>query len=172
MCIRDRYTAKEISVEMSSPTRGGMKKIKRAIRYLVGAPRLIWKMKIWSVEEVPNINVVVDSDWAKAAHRKSTSGGMMTFGGSVIKHWSRTQKSRALSSGEAEYYAVVGGCAEALGVQSILQDLGWPDVCVQVGSDSSTAISVSGRRGLGKLRHNELKYLWVQEVVNAKRVRI
>ena len=39
----------------------------------------------------------------------------MCVDGVEFKHWSRTQTARALSSGEAEYYAMVTGCAEGGG---------------------------------------------------------
>ena len=88
-----------------------------------------------------------------------------------VKHWSRTQKARALSSGEAEYYAMVTGCAEGLGLQSLAEDLGWK-VEVRIWTDSSTAKAVANRRGLGKLRHVELKWLWVQDTVKEGRVQL
>ena len=88
-----------------------------------------------------------------------------------MKHWSRAQKTRALSVGEAEYYAVVTGSAEGLGMQSLLMDLGWT-VKVRIWTDSNTAKSVASRRGLGKLRHVELKYLWVQESVKRGRIQM
>ena len=117
------------------------------------------------------LEVYVDSDWAGSTDRKSTSGGIICIGGAAIKHWSRTQKARALSSGEAEYYAVVTGSAEGLGSQSLATDLGWKFQCrIVVKTDSSAAKSVAGRRGLGKLRHVELKYLWVQEAVAKGRI--
>ena len=47
------------------------------------------------------LDVHVDSDWAGGADRTSTSGGMVMLEGVGIKHWSRTQRSRAMSSGEA-----------------------------------------------------------------------
>ena len=50
---------------------------------------------------------------------------MMVVGGIGVKHWSRTQKARALSSGEAEYYAMVTWCAEGLGMQALAEDLDW-----------------------------------------------
>ena len=59
--------------------------------------------------------VQVDSDWAKGLERKSTSGGMMMINGTVGKHWSRIQATRALTTAEAEYYVVVTGTTEALG---------------------------------------------------------
>ena len=38
--------------------------------------------------------------------------------------------------------------------------------------DSSVAKSIAGRRGLGKLRHVELKYLWVQWAVAKGRIAV
>ena len=93
------------------------------------------------------------------------------MGGAGIKHWSRTQKARALSSAEAEYYAIVSGCVEGLGAASILEDMGWT-VGVRVWTDSSAAKAAASRRGHGKMRHVELKYLWVQELVRGGRIEL
>ena len=41
-----------------------------------------------------------------------------------IQHCSSTQGSVALSVGEAEYYALVKGAAEGLGIQALARDLG------------------------------------------------
>ena len=136
---------------------------------MVGAESVVWKMREWEDQEDVGIDVYVDSDWAKSADRKSTSGGVIALGGVAVKHWSRSQRSRALSVGEAEYYALVTGSAEGLGLKSLMEDLGW-DVGVKVWTDSSTAQSVASRRGLGKLRHVELRYLWVQEMVRRGRL--
>jgi len=155
-----QYATKEICTEMSAPTENGMKKIKRAVRYLAEVKGVVWRMGEWEDDEQVGIEVYVDSDWAKGADRKSTSGGVVVFGGVAVKHWSRTQASRALSVGEAEYYALVTGCAEGIGLQSVLMDLG-VKAEVKVWTDSSTARAVASRRGLGKLRHVELKFLWV-----------
>lgn len=40
----------------------------------------------------------------------------------LMKTWSKTQSTIALSSGEAELGAVVKGATEALGMQSVLKD--------------------------------------------------
>ena len=48
----------------------------------------------------------------------------MMINGTVVKHWSRTQATRAVSTEEAEYYAVVTGAAEGPGMQSTMADLG------------------------------------------------
>ena len=88
-----------------------------------------------------------------------------------VKRWSRSQKSRALSVGEAEYYALVTRCAEGLGMKSLAEDMGW-NLGVRVWTDSSTAKSAARRRGLGRSRHVELKYLRVQEVVRSGRIEV
>ena len=75
------------------------------------------------------------------------------FGSHVIKSWSSTQPSISLSSGEAEYYGVVKASGIAIGQQSLMRDLGMAKVKVRVWTDSSAAMGISKRSGLGKLRH-------------------
>ena len=86
-----------------------------------------------------------------------------------MKTWSSTQASIAQSSGEAEYYALVRAASEALGMKSIMNDLGW-DCKIRLLVDSSAAKSIASRTGLGKLRHLEIKFLWLQECVRRGKV--
>ena len=86
------------------------------------------------------------------------------LGRHVLKTWSSTQPTISLSSGEAEYYGVVRAAGLALGQQSLLRDLGH-DLPVRVWTDSSAAIGIASRSGLGKLRHLETHTLWLQEKV-------
>ena len=131
---------------------------------------MTWEYKAGA--QTAMIDVYVDSDWAgDRQQRKSTSGGLVIVGGIVVKSWSRTQRGRSLSSAKAEYYAIVTGAAEALAVQALAEELGWK-MSVRVHTDSSAAKAVASRRGLGKLRHIELKYLWVQELVQEPRIAI
>ena len=92
------------------------------------------------------------------------SGGMLTVNGVGVEHKTRTQKARALSSGEAEYYAMVIGCSEGLGMQLLAEDMGWK-VEVWLWTDNSGSKAAGNLGGLGKLRHVELRWLWVQDVV-------
>ena len=71
------------------------------------------------------LDVMTDSDWAGClATRKSTSGGIASMMGGMLKSWSSTQGSVAMSSGEAEHYALVKAASEALGMQALAADLG------------------------------------------------
>ena len=86
-----------------------------------------------------------------------------------MKHWSSTQPSTALSSGEAEFGGVVRGSGQGLGYQALLKDLG-VDVPLRVWTDSSAAIGICSRQGLGKLRHLDTHTLWVQQAVRTGKV--
>ena len=69
--------------------------------------------------------------------------------GTVVNHWSRTRASRALSTAEAEYYAVISGAAEALGLQSMMADLGL-SAKVRVWTDSDAAKAIRQEEFLGR----------------------
>ena len=70
----------------------------------------------------------------------------MALAGSAVKSWSSTQSTLALSSGEAESYALVKTAAEALGVQALAADLGW-SMRVRIFVDSAAAKAMASRVG-------------------------
>ena len=82
----------------------------------------------------------------------------------MAKSWSSTQGSVALSSGEAELYALVKGAAEAIAMKSLMADLG-VDGRMLLRVDSTSAKAIASRRGVGKVKHMETRFLWVQEKV-------
>ena len=88
-------------------------------------------------------------------------------GSHCLKSWSSNQSVIATSSGEAEFYALVKGASELLGFLSIARDLHVP-FTGHLHSDSSAAIGITQRRGLGKIKHMHTQFLWVQERVRAK----
>ena len=69
-----------------------------------------------------------------------------------------------LSSGEAELSASVKSAAEGIGVQSLARDLG-VDLTLVVAVDSLVANGMVNRYGVGRVRHLDVKDLWVQERV-------
>ena len=50
-----------------------------------------------------------------------------------------------------------------------MRDLGM-ELPVRVWTDSSAAIGICSRQGLGKLRHLDTHTLWVQQAVRTKRI--
>ena len=94
-------------------------------------------------------------------------------GSHLIKSWSVNQSVIALSSGEAEYYALVKSASISMGVQSLCRDLGvLCDEPIDIKSDASAAIGICNRIGLGKVRHIEVNQLWLQEKVTGGKITV
>ena len=91
------------------------------------------------------------------------------IGGHCLRTWSSIQPSVTLSSGKAEYYGLVKAAGAGLGHQSLMNDLGIK-LPVRAWTDSSAAIGIASRSGLGKLRHLETHTLWLQEKVRSKAI--
>ena len=99
--------------------------------------------------------------------RKSTSGGVWMLGNHTIKTWSASQGAIALSSAEAEFYAIIEAVTRSKGLVCLARDLGFPELSnvVKLATDSSAAKSFVVKRGLGKMRHLEIRDLWLQKEV-------
>jgi len=163
------FACKEICRWMSSPSQQSWKALKRLCRYFAGSPRLVYVYQQQSVDEV---DIFTDTDWAGCPKtRKSTSGGCLMLGSHTLKHWSSTQSGVSLSSGEAEFHGVVKGAGMGLGYQALLQDLGIK-ASLRVWTDSSAAIGIASRQGLGKLRHLDTHTLWLQQAVRSRRLEL
>ena len=66
----------------------------------------------------------MDFDWAgDLLGRTITTGVIVRRGKHLLRHISCFQTLVALSSGEAEYYALIRGACTSLGIQSHYQDL-------------------------------------------------
>ena len=96
------------------------------------------------------------------------------LGDHCIKTWSASQGAYALSSAEAEFYAMIEGVTRAKGLMVLAKELGFSELSnvVHLGTDSSAAKSFVSRRGLGKMRHLEIRDLWLQKEVREGKVEI
>ena len=111
-----------------------------------------------------------DSDWAGCRYSgKNTSGGAVIVGEHFLKSWSSTQSGIALSSAEAEVVAMTKSIAETMGIANMVQDLGRSLKGI-VFADSSAALAIADRKGSGKLRHINIRMLWIQEQVRKDNV--
>jgi len=109
-----------------------------------------------------------DSDWAgdKSSY-KSTSGGALMRGPHALKTWATSQSTIALSSGEAELYAMTKMAVQIKGLMSLAADFSM-ELKGIVRSDSTAAIGIAYREGLGgRCRHINVQYLWIQERVRS-----
>ena len=155
---------------MACPRQSDWALVKKFGRYLKQHPRQVLRFE-W--QDAPDkIDVYVDTDYAGCRRtRKSTSGGIVLHGKHMIKGWASIQTVVALSSGEAEYYGVVRGACESIGIRSIAEDMG-SNVQIVLHTDSSAAKGIASRKGIGKVKHLDTRTLWVQDKVHDLTLRI
>ena len=118
------YATKELARALQQPTTADQQKLKHLPRCIKGTKhkQIIRPTAKPPAKAIPDLNVFEDSDWAGfPTTRRSTTGFVITLPGTTINHGSRTQATIALSTGEAELYAINTGETEALQIRSLLK---------------------------------------------------
>ena len=165
-----RYSTMRASVSMAKPRRSDLQKVIRIGRFLKTRPRAVCLYRWQSRAE--RVSVYADSDWAGCRHtRRSVTAGAIFVGDHCVKSWAKRQQVVALSSAEAELYAAVKAGSEGLGVQSLCGDLG-VKAEVDLYLDSSSALALTNRSGLGRAKHVEIQHLWLQGAVKSGRLTV
>ena len=154
---------RELAKGMSAPTERHMELLKRCSRYLLHSPRVIQMFRRQRI--LTRLDVYSDSDHAGCIRtRKSTSGCVIMAGCNLLKSVCRGQAVVALSSGEAEFYALVTSASEALCEQSIASE--WDArLSINLIFDATAGAAMSSRRGLGRVKHVHTAFLWIQNYV-------
>ena len=97
--------------KMTCPTMQDVDAVKRIMRYLKGTKHLVLKYS----KTQPTLIGYADADWGGHTEtRRSTTGYVYYLAGAAISAHSSLQKPVALSSCEAEYYALSAACQEAV----------------------------------------------------------
>ena len=111
-------------------------------------------------------------DWAGCkATRKSSIAGVILLGDHALKAYTRKQHIIARNSAESELYAAALGASESKGIVSLLKDLGYKMKPV-LAIDAKSAEHIFHRQGSGRLNHIDVAYLWMQDEVRSKRLRM
>ena len=119
------FATKELARGLASPTVQHRTALKHTLRFLAGTAGtgLMLKPATTLSKETRHkaqLTIYTNSDWAGCkTTRKSTTGTVILLG-CTIPHCSRTQMTLALSSTEAETYAVCTGLSEALFLRQLL----------------------------------------------------
>ena len=186
-----QHSVRNLSQFMASPTKKVESELKHLILYLkrteqygILLPYIKYKSKKAeillqpdSLDDVDALESWSDSDWAgdrssKKRRRHSVSSVMIFLNGCLIAAWSRSQKSIALSSCEAEFLASAGGAAEALQLKELWQFLTTREVMIKTITDSSSCRAFTERLGVGRLKHIDTRYLWMQLEVKKKTLKM
>ena len=165
-----QVATRSLAQGLQQPTVRHQLMLKRLARYLRYRPRMA---QFFPHQTYFNPFVMwTDSDHAGCIKtRKSASGGVLMAGGCCVKTYSKGQGVVSLSTGEAEYYSLVSGASNLLGEVSNALDWGIKTEN-EVNMDASAGISMGSRRGLGKAKHVDTQYHWVQERVAQRNFKI
>jgi len=166
ICIAVRYLAKG----MKDVTERHIQALKRFSRFLRYRPRLV---QVFAPQEmIETVDAWTDSDHAGCIRtRKSTTGVVCMVGTCCIRAFTKGQGVIALSSGEAEYYGLTSGMSNGIGDCSMAKDLG-VKLEPKCYLDATAGIAIGSRRGLGKVKHIDTVFLWVQDKVNSGAVKL
>jgi len=157
------FTVKELSRSAAKPTLKDEQRVKRCLRYLKGTRSLVLRFSFTpDKEEMQLMKTTVDASWAGTADRRSTTGYVLTRHGFPLLFASKTQTSTTLSSAESELVAIAAAATHAKLVVSMFEEIGEP-VKVKIFSDSKAALQFMQRRGPGRIRHLDIRRMWLQE---------
>eukprot|EP00438_Fugacium_kawagutii_P015960 Skav227097 [mRNA] locus=scaffold199:26190:27674:+ [translate_table: standard] len=161
------------TLSADTPTEGDQQNLKHLLRYISGTKH--YKQVIRpTATTTPDINVYVDSDWAGCQTTRKSTTGFATIFDTVINYGSRKQATIALSSAEAELYAINTGSTEALHARNLLLELlNSKKINIKIHTDSSAGKSMATRIGSSKkAKHIDIKHLFIQQLVAYDIVRI
>jgi len=166
-----QFAQRILCTDLQQPTEASMKRLCRAVRYMLGAvDEGVWIPREGVPERVKGYS---DTDWAgNKVTRKSVGCSVLECAGAVLLSTVAGQAIHAQSSGEAEFYNGVSTVSHGLLLVECLKFLGFRGIQFDLLLDSSAARGVLARQGVGKIRHLELKTLWVQDLVKAKKIRV
>ena len=159
----------------SNPGEAHVKASKQVMRYLKAKPDLgIRYTKSKNFDGKIRIIAYVDSDWAGCVDtRRSTMGFIIQVANGPTSWKSKTIKSIALSSCEAEFVSLSEVCREIMWMCTFLDELGIAYHVPEIHCDSSSAINwaedpVQHQRN----KHIEIKYYYCRDLVAAGKTRI
>ena len=174
-----QFAIQTLARSMAKPTEKSMKNAHHVVSCLVGtmgygilichAAKGQSMLDIRDPDEIEDkpynlVEVVCDSDYAGNKNdRKSATSFQVFVDGNLIESRVRCQKAIALSSGESEFVAMVGGSSEGLLAKHLMKFLLNRDPEMKARSDSSAARSLAQRQGIGRIRHLDASLLWLQQ---------
>jgi len=165
-----QHAMRAVLTDLRTPNAQSWKRLVRLTKYMM----CVSGGGVWIPREgdPTHLKGKSDSDWAgDKRSRKSVHCTIVMCGGALLYSSVTGQAIHAQSSGEAEFYGVVSCISTCIGILGSMQFIGFP-LKLDVYTDSSAARGILARQGTGKVRHLEVKSLWVQQLVKSKFLRV
>ena len=165
-----QHAVRELTQDLRVPNEAAQQRLKRLTRYMIGTRD--HGMRFPVAGEPRELLVSTDTDWAgDKISRKSCTCITIQSGGCTLATQCVGQAIHAQSSGESEFYGNVSGASSGLLVQEVLRFLGLPLKLV-LQTDSAASRGILNISGVGKIRHLEVKTLWIQQLVATDKITI
>lgn len=147
--------------------------LRRVLRYIKGT--LDVGLVYQAHNEAKLLEVFSDADWGNdITDRRSVSGAVFKVFGATVSWFARKQPTVSLSSTEAELVALCAAACHSQWLVRVLKDLGWKtDNPVLFREDNqSTMKIVSNPKDTGRLKHIDVKYFYVRDLVENGSIQI
>ena len=144
--------------------------VKRILRYVKGTTNY---GLLYSKSNSSSCVGYSDADWAgDASDRKSTSGYSFQLSGASVSWNSTKQTCVALSTAEAEYYALASAAQEAIWMQQLLKDLHYSYIQpMTVYEDNQATMCIAGDRQCSKkTKHIDIRFHFVRDLINSNKI--
>ena len=147
--------------------------MKRILRYLKQLPNLGITYKRQHTKKL-TIEVYSDSDWASNPEdRRSRTGYVVLLADGPVAWQSKSQKTVALSSCEAELYALCEAAKEIMWLSQLLQELKVDFTVPTLHVDNQAAIALSTNPvNHQRTKHIDIKWFFVREAIEAGKLKV
>jgi hypothetical protein len=139
------------------------KRLVRLVRYMKGTKTFGMLMKKPNgVKGKVLLELFSDTDFAGCKEtRRAMTCGVTRLDKTITSVFARRQGVQSTSSGEAEFYGATSVVMDGRIVKHFLEWLGY-EVLYQLHLDSSAAKAMVQRDGVGKVKHMDVRALWIQ----------
>ncbi|CAK0811260.1 unnamed protein product, partial [Prorocentrum cordatum] len=150
---------------LSQPTEFDRKRSVKLLRYLKGTQTfgVLLEKPTGSKPGEVKLQLFTDADFATCKEtRRAMTCGITKLDGVHFAALARRQGVQSASSGEAELYGATSVVMDGKLVKNMLEWLGY-EVAWELGIDSSAAKAMINREGVGKVKHLDVRALWIQQ---------
>ena len=155
-------TVRWLCKRLRNPDVKAGRQLTKLLRYLQGTKHLAnYFPKEGAVDKIEGF---CDGDWAgDEIDRKSVSGAAVVVGQCCLHSHSREARTQSLSSGKQEIVSISEILKDLLLIQFNLEFVGFGRLPIVIYTDASVARQFVHRKGVGRMKHLEVRYLWLQD---------
>lgn len=164
------FAVTKMSQFASNPSEEHYQKALYICRYLVGTAD--YSLIYGTIDS--GLIAFADADWGSDPHtRRSNTGYLVLIGGAAVSWNSRAQKTRALSSTEAEYMSLSDACRQLVWMHSLLSEMRIHIRSIPLCGDNQGAIFIASNAVQEKrTKHIDIRYHYIREVVESGKVKL